>query len=248
MRIPLVPVVLLALAAWSSPPAMADIPAALLSVEGQEALTRSLLDLVLLVTVTERPGPYEEPALVRERFGQAVRVSRGGRTVALTSARLVADSGGVAAGPHGGEARPVKLGAVDEASGLAEMETPPGPTATPAPAESCARGSLLFFLAPGAGALRLTRTEMGPDAGPPIDRLAVASGRLPDGAPLFDASGRLAAVALWTPASSSAAIVSPLCLPDTGTAAGAPPARPAGKHGSVPPPPRVEQPSGERRE
>jgi hypothetical protein len=199
------------------PAASADPPppVVLLTVESEAALSASLARRVLLLTVKATPGALEDPAFPRERFGQAVRTTRDGRAVVLTSARLVEDAAQVTASAPDGRASPASVRARDGDAGLAEIDTAaPAEVAAPAPASACAPGMPLFSLAPGAGALHLTRVVMGPDAGPPIERLSVVGGVLPEGAPLFDAEASLAAVALWTPPGTRKTLVAPACAPE----------------------------------
>ncbi|MBM4394973.1 MAG: hypothetical protein FJ087_04710 [Deltaproteobacteria bacterium] len=209
-----IPPVLLVLLAGASARADAPPPVVTLSVESEAALAASLARRVLLLTVKATPGALEDPAFPRERFGQAVRTTRDGRTAVLTSARLVEDAARVEAATPDGRIAAATVRARDAEGGLADLETAAPSDVTPrAPAEACAPGTPLFLLAPGAGALHLTRAVMGPDAGPPIERLSVVGGVLPEGAPLFDAEARLAAVALWTPPGTKKTLVAPACAP-----------------------------------
>jgi len=213
MRIPMLFFLLQALAAAS------DLPPELLTVEGEARFAGMLARRVLLVTATERPLSLEDETLRRKRYGQAV--VRGEDAKIVTSLRLTTDVDDIVVESLSGQSAKATVVNLDKDGGLAVLaalvQVEPS---LPAPKEACLKGATLFFLAPGPGGLRLGRVEMGPDPGPPIEHLALVSGRLPLGAPLFDASGRLAALALWAVPGRDLTMITPMCKQEDGKDAG----------------------------
>jgi hypothetical protein len=174
--------------------------AILLTPGGQAALGSKLSEHVRFVSVQPAPGPYEDPAFVPKRIGQAVAVVLRGRTLLATSTILVGGASRIEVVRPGKDApiRATKAGEV-ESKGLVLLIPEGGndPKAAPdAPCESIAAGRPLFFLLPAGTEIVVSHTlSLGP-AGAPLDGMILVGGRLPEGTGMFDAQGRIAAIAI----------------------------------------------------
>jgi hypothetical protein len=193
---------------------------ALLTLEGEADLRDRLWERVLLVTVRPTGGLLEDPLLVPERYGQAVRVVREGRAEVLTAALLVVEAnevrvaptgtakagGGAAAreappggGPIAGTA--AKVAATDDATLLARLECGAPCDAMPAreaaPPEAWGPGRLVFYVVPATTDHPvLAHTASLGRQGEPFDAMIAVAGALPPGTVLFDPAGRVVAVAV----------------------------------------------------
>jgi hypothetical protein len=174
--------------------------AILLTLEGQAALKAKLSEIVRFVSVQPAPGPLEDPAFVPKRIGQAAVVMMRGRPLLATSSILVAGASRIEVVRPGQDTptRATKAGEV-ESKGLVLLDPEGGSVpraALDAPYESVAAGRYLFFLLPAGTETVVSHTlSLGP-AGVLLDGLILVGGRLPEGTGLFDAQGRIAAIAI----------------------------------------------------
>ncbi len=222
-------------------PAQESDPRSLVTLEAQARFRDRLLRHLLLVTVLPKPDPLVDPTFLPRKHGMAVRVALPDRVVVLTSASLVGDADGIEVSTALEPERGVKSSAVPTRGGLAEVRCVPireggepgspcdqGPAAAAAPAGACDPDRVLHAAVPaGAGSFVLASTVVAARGGVLPEDLALVQGRFPEGTPLFDARGRLAAVVVRPAADSSArSLVAPLAPPGP---ASTEPAAPAGK-------------------
>lgn len=230
-------------AAPGAGPAQESDPDPLVTLEAQARFRDRLLPHLLLVTVLPKPDPLVDPAFLPRKHGMAVRVSLAERVVVLASAALVEDAGDVEVSTALEPDRIAKAVPGPAPGGLAEVRCVPGPdggspprtspcadgpAAATAPVGGCDPDRVLHAVVPaGAGKFVLARTVVAARGGVLPEDLALVQGRFPEGTPLFDAHGRLAAVVVRPAADSSprslAAPLAPLGPGPTESAA------PAGK-------------------
>lgn len=232
-------------------PAQESDPDSLVTFEAQARFRDRLLPHLLLLTVEPEPDPLVDPAFLPRKHGMAVRVALPERVGVLTSAALVDGAGDIRVSTALEPERGVKSSAAPTRGGLAEVRCAlatgsaaesrrrrgswsrsspcdDGPPAATAPAGACDPDRVLYAVAPaGAGSFVLASTVVAARGGVLPEDLALVRGRFPEGTPLFDARGRLAAVVVRPAADSSprslAAPLAPLGPGSTESAA------PAGK-------------------
>lgn len=225
--------VLAALAAASpgAIPAQESDPDPLMTIEAQDRFRDRLRPHLLLVTVQPVPDPPLDPAFLPKKHGMAVRVAlpERGRAV-LTSAALVEGAGAIEVSSALEPERTVTASAEPTRGGLAEVRcarapddaTPgraspcdDGPPVEPALAGACDPDRVLYALVPaGARVFVVVRSVVADRGGVLPEDLALVQGRFPEGTPLFDASGRVAAVVVRPAADSSArSLAAPLAPP-----------------------------------
>ena len=179
--------------------------AALLTLEGEAALRDRLAERVVLLSVTSRAHPHQDAELAPRRFGQAVRARLDGKPALVTALAAVEESAAIElsrAGVPG--VAPAVVVERRSASGLATLlcgercgPVKDAPVVEAAPPGACGPGRILFFVAPaGEAGLVLGHTIVTGKGEPTLPDLAVVGGQLPDGTPLFDSEGRLAAMAV----------------------------------------------------
>ncbi len=220
-------------------PAQEDAPATFLTLERQTASLDRLLPHLLLVTVRPEPDPLVDPAFLPRKHGMAVRVALAERVVVLTSAALVEGAGDIEVSTALQPERGVASSAAPTRGGLADVRCVPtreggeprspcdhGPAAVPAPAGACDPDRVLHAVTPaGAGSFVLVSTVVAARGGVLPEDLALVQGRFPEGTPLFDAEGRVAAVVVRPAADSSArSLAAPLEPPAPATPESAAPA------------------------
>ncbi len=227
---------MLAAVAAASPgavPAQESDPDPLVTIEAQERFRDRLRPHLLLVAVRPEPDPLLDPAFLPKRYGMAVRVALAerGRAV-LTSAALVESAGAIEVSSALEPERIITAFASPTRGGLAEVRcarapdaatpgwTSPcddGPSVEPAWAGACDPGRVLYALVPaGARMFVVVRTVVADRGGVLPEDLALVQGRFPEGTPLFDARGGLAAVVVRPAADSSArSLAAPLAPPAT---------------------------------
>jgi len=177
---------------------------ALLTLEGETALRDRLWERVLLVTVRPAGGLLEDPLLVPERYGQAVKVTREGRAEVLTAAMLVVEATEVRVARTGGGAiagAVARVASTDDATLLARLDCGATCDAMPAreaaPPEAWGPGRLVFYVVPAtADHPVLAHTASLGRLGEPFDAMIAVAGALPPGTVLFDPAGRVVAVAV----------------------------------------------------
>lgn len=185
----------------------------LVTLQGEAALRDRLGRRILLVTVTPRPLPFQDPGFLPRRFGLGVRTFRDGKPVVLTSMSLVEEAGSIELlRPASRRSAPGRVVRRLEKEGLAilECQTRPGGvvesgnrdgpcTSTPVPlgvrAEESAR--ILYFVLPADGdRLVVSSTRVKGPADPELEGLVVVEGRIPPGTPLFDQAGGVVALVI----------------------------------------------------
>ena len=167
---------------------------ALLTLEGEAALRARLWERLLLVAVRPQAGSMEDPTLLAQRYGQAARVAREGRTEVLTAALVVADAAEVRLARTGQEGDvPARVAHADDATLLARLDCGAPCEAMPAlqaaEPEAWGIGRLVFFLVPAiAGQPVLAHTASLGRAGEPFEAMITVAGTLTPGTVLFDRS------------------------------------------------------------
>ncbi len=199
-------------------PALADDAdaAALLTFEGQAALRERLSERLLLMSAAPIAGDHEDPSWVVWQHGEAVRTLWGGKIRVLTSQVLAESAGRLEASRigGGGVVGPARVAEIVADVGLAVLECPAcakEKAAPTAPTEACEPGRFLFFVVPAGDNAVITHTVMGAPAEPPLEKLRIVPGALPEGTPLFDSSARVAAIAIRALAGFNQTLVAPLC-------------------------------------
>ncbi len=201
--------------------------AALLTFEGQAALRDRLSERLLLMSAAPAAGEHEDASWVVWQHGEAVRTLWDGKIRVLTSQVLAEGAGRLEASRvGGGVVGPAHVTELIADLGLALLDCPAcakEKAAPLAPTDACESGRYLFFVVPAGDNAVITHTLMGGPAESPLEKLRLVPGALPQGTPLFDASARVAAIAVRTLPGTNRTLVAPLC--------------------PVPPPPAAEKPS-----
>lgn len=228
-----VPVVLwfLALAGVASP-ADGDPfqTGAMATLQGEAALRDRLGSRILLVTVTPKPLPFQDPGFLTRRLGLGVRTFHGGKPVVMTSLTLVEESGGIEiVRPVSRRSVPARVTQRLEKEGLAILDCLPEDGAGRGPGDGdgpCSSppvplgvmvgesGQPLYFVLPADGdRLVVSSTRVEGTADPTMEGLVVVKGRIPFGTPLFDLEGAVVALVIRPaadlPSRSLAAVLAP---------------------------------------
>lgn len=217
--------------------AVVSAPASPPTIEEQRHHLERLLPYLILLSVSPKPDPLEDPMFVPRRHGMGVRVARSGQVVVLTSAALVDGVGPIEVSTALAPDRTVKSSAHPEVGGLAEVRCEgaigggllqgpspcsEGPAASVAPAGACDPERVLYAVVPaGIGSFVLATTVVAARGGVLPDDLALVHGRFPEGTPLFDADDRVAALVVrpaWD--SSNRCLAAPLSPMSPTTAVG----------------------------